>query len=53
MLSNLKGSYLTEEAFNEVLASVCQIIECMLQRVKIFVLLKAKVVGTVIKPNIQ
>jgi hypothetical protein len=38
ILSNLKGSYLTpsEEVFNEVLASVCQIIECTLQRVKIF-----------------
>jgi hypothetical protein len=38
MLSNLKGNYLTPSkvAFNEVLASFRQIIECTLQQVKIF-----------------
>jgi hypothetical protein len=44
MLSNLKKSYLTasEEAFNEVITSVRQIIECTLQRVKIFGVLGSK-----------
>jgi hypothetical protein len=43
MLSNFKGSYLTpsEEAFKEVVASV-QIIECILQQVKIFGALGSK-----------
>jgi len=37
-LSPIKGSYLSpqEEAFNEVLASVRQLVECVFQRVKIF-----------------
>jgi len=37
-LSPIKGSYLTpsEDAFNEVLSSVRQMVECVLHRVKIF-----------------